>query len=283
MNKYDDMLKCINEQKRGKEQINISDLARVCSLTAESLRKYDRLGILVPYRKENSYRMYSSWELTKILRARQFRSEGASLSDINNLFHLEDPEDGIHLIVQREEEIRREIEEKQKLLQWLEYRKQQLQQFCSNKKSIYKEHSGRIYCCIYMAENTMTAKSGKEMKQLQEWVDAMPYVSVYYIGDRTDHTVSCLGITEEEREMFHLEYLREDFIVPEGDYIAVNDDAYHSREHDTSDHSIISCRNKAAGYGEPLDDVFVIRMYDYIQVNGEYTSVNKMMFAVKNQ
>ena len=79
MEEYETMIDLIKNTRRGKEWFNISDLSRLFNLTSETLRKYEKKHIVEPSRTDNNYRIYSSWEITKIIRARQLKSECSSL------------------------------------------------------------------------------------------------------------------------------------------------------------------------------------------------------------
>lgn len=116
---YEELIQCLNTISKGKEKINISDLAKIFNVSSETLRKYENLNILIPYREDNLYRIYSSWELTKLIRTRQLRMEGYSIKDIEQHFKAIQFEDNLVNIENREIEILREIEEREKLLLWL--------------------------------------------------------------------------------------------------------------------------------------------------------------------
>lgn len=280
MNRYAEIIKQINNSELGKEKINISDLAKIIHVSSEALRKYDKQGIIQAFREDNSYRFYSSWELTKVIRTRQLRLEGNSLEEIYDLFNKDTVHDSVSHIQNKCEELRKEIEEKQRLLKWLEYRMKLIHLY-ESKEDSWIQHESKIYCCVYMVGNTMTPKSGNELKNLLKWMEALPYLSVYYVITKDGKSVSCIGYTEEEKEMFDLDDLIPDFVLPSADYIMSNDYAKHSIEEDTSIESVQRSIDKAYERNLELDNIIIVRMFDYIHIDGVYRSINRMMIPIK--
>ena len=281
MSEFQHVIEILKKSKRGKEKFNISELARIFNITPETLRRYEKKKIIEPQRQENSYRVYSSWEITKIIRARQLRMEGSSLEYVNkNLFVVEWMQD-IERIENRENELMEEIESRQMLLSWLKERKTTIRKFVDRKDDISIEKVEKIYCCIYMVGNTLTDKDSERLKELQKWLDALPYVSVYYIGTSNYITVSVVGITESQRKQYHLEYLVPDFILPDAFYLIHNDNAQHNVSFDTSNESIDRWYNLVRGLNYQAEDLYVIKMIDYFQRDGVYTSYNEMMMPLK--
>lgn len=72
-----------------KEIISITELARLRGVTTETLRHYDRIGLLKPYKiNENSNeRFYSIYQYEKLGTIKELKQLGLSLRDIQNYFH----------------------------------------------------------------------------------------------------------------------------------------------------------------------------------------------------
>ena len=111
---------------------------------------------------------------------------------------------------------------------------------------------------------------------------ALPFVSVYYVGNQAYNTVSCVGITAEERDRYGITYLTPDFILPEQMYLSKFVTAEHSLQHDTSNEVILQGFADIGKRGYPLQDLFVMRVYDYVQKDGLYRSYNKMMIPIRS-
>ena len=271
----------LNLSPRGDKSISISRMADLFSLTAETLRKYDAKGIISAFRDGNEYRKYSSWEVTKLIWARALRAEGYSLDQIAVHTVERVSDDSIRIIEEMQKKIASEIVERQRILKWLEERKRSYRELDSREDEVTVEIQPEIWCCSYLTDNTMAGKKGAEWENLQEWMKALPFVSVYYVGNRAYNTVSCVGITAEERDRYGLTHLTPDFILPEQMYLSKFVIAEHSRQHDTSNEVILQGFADIQERGYPLQDLFVMRVFDYVQKDGLYRSYNKMMIPIR--
>ena len=271
----------LNLSPHGDKSINISRMADLFSLTAETLRKYDAKGIISAFRDGNEYRKYSSWEVTKLIWARALRAEGYSLDQIAAHTVERVSDDSIRIIEEMQKKIASEIVERQRILKWLEERKRSYRELDSRGDEVTVEIQPEIWCCSYLTDNTMAGKKGEDWENLQEWMKALPFVSVYYVGNRAYNTVSCVGITAEERDRYGLTHLTPDFILPEQMYLSKFVIAEHSRQHDTSNEVILQGFADIQERGYPLQDLFVMRVFDYVQKDGLYRSYNKMMIPIK--
>jgi len=65
--------------------LSIGDLASICNVSHKTLRHYDSIGILKPtvVNKENGYRYYSKWQISRITTIKELQSLGISLAEIN--------------------------------------------------------------------------------------------------------------------------------------------------------------------------------------------------------
>lgn len=277
---YEELIQCLNTVSKGKEKINISDLARIFNVSSETLRKYDTQNILIPYREDNLYRIYSSWELTKLIRTRQLRMEGYSIKDIEQHFKAIQFEDNLINIENREREIQHEIEEREKLLLWLKERKQTIRDTQEIKDKVVIRKAERLYCCVYMVDNTMVSKDKKQMNYLKEWLSVLPYLTVYYIGIAGSKVLSCVGVSEREKELYKLNDLVPDFVLPEAEVAVCNMNTYKGEQIDTSNENIMESFEKVQKAGYTHQNIFVIKMIEYTQKDGLYTCLNQAMIPI---
>lgn len=277
---YEALIQCLNTVSKGKEKINISDLARIFNVSSETLRKYDTQNILIPYREDNLYRIYSSWELTKLIRTRQLRMEGYSIKDIEQHFKAIQFEDNLINIENREIEIQHEIEEREKLLLWLKERKQTIRDTQEIKDKVVIRKAEKLYCCVYMVDNTMVSKDKKQMNYLKEWLSVLPYLTVYYIGIAGSKVLSCVGVSEREKELYKLNDLVPDFVLPEAEVAVCNMNTYKGEQIDTSNENIIESFEKVQKAGYTHQNIFVIKMIEYTQKDGLYTCLNQAMIPI---
>lgn len=63
----------------------VAELAKLSGLTERTLRYYDQIGLLVPKRADNGYRMYDSSDVRKLQHIMVLRSCGMELSDISTI------------------------------------------------------------------------------------------------------------------------------------------------------------------------------------------------------
>lgn len=277
---YEALIQCLNTVSKGKEKINISDLARIFNVSSETLRKYDTQNILIPYREDNLYRIYSSWELTKLIRTRQLRMEGYSIKDIEQHFKAIQFEDNLINIENREIEIQHDIEEREKLLLWLKERKQTIRDTQEIKDKVVIRKAEKLYCCVYMVDNTMVSKDKKQMNYLKEWLSVLPYLTVYYIGIAGSKVLSCVGVSEREKELYKLNDLVPDFVLPEAEVAVCNMNTYKGEQIDTSNENIMESFEKVQKAGYTHQNIFVIKMIEYTQKDGLYTCLNQAMIPI---
>lgn len=279
--RYEGIANWIRTAPWGKSNINISELADLFGITAVTLHKYDSQKIIEAFRQDNGYRRYSSWELTKVICVRQLRMEGYSLNEIAARMSRRNGVDTIDQIDAMQKQLQVEIEEKQRLIHWLQHRRQLLMESKAQRADVHIESWSSIYCCAYMAGNTIVKKNGADLAHLKSWMQALPYVSIYYLSTLEGDTVCCVGITEKERQEYQMEHLVPDFILPQSDYAACNLITQHSSNFDTSMESWEEGFRKASELNLPLEDLFVMRVEDYIQQDGIYSSYNHMMIPIR--
>lgn len=67
-----------------KEYYKIGEISKLYNVGTDSLRYYERLGILKPKRDKNDYRMYSIYDIRTLNILRELRSIGFSVTDIKD-------------------------------------------------------------------------------------------------------------------------------------------------------------------------------------------------------
>lgn len=165
----------------GKREIGIFELSDLFCITTEALRKYEKKKILQPRRNKSGYRAYGSWELTKIIRTRQLRQEGFSLDAIAE--RISSPDFcAVKEMESMQQELLRQIEYKKKLIRWLGYQKEKQTAFEKQGDKIQIEHIPEWYCCVYMVDDALVLKEGKDREALKAWLNALPFAHVFYVG-----------------------------------------------------------------------------------------------------
>ena len=97
-----------------KKYLSISELAKLRNVTTETLRHYDRIGLLKPcyVDPENGRRYYSSDQFEILGTIRELRQLGMSLEDIGEYFKDRNLNKSLDILTRRYEILKKEIQEK---------------------------------------------------------------------------------------------------------------------------------------------------------------------------
>ncbi len=100
-----------------KEILTISEFASLRGITAETLRHYDRIGLLKPAFIDSStgYRYYSILQYEQLSTILELRQMGMSLSEIRNFFEDRNPHSALELLTERKLVLQAEIQKLRQL------------------------------------------------------------------------------------------------------------------------------------------------------------------------
>lgn len=100
-----------------KNALSITKLAKLRKLTSETLRYYDRIGLVKPnyVDTKTNYRYYSIRQYEKLGTIRELRQLGMSIDDIIAYFTDRNFEKSVEMLKRHETRLEREIEEKTRL------------------------------------------------------------------------------------------------------------------------------------------------------------------------
>ncbi len=90
-------------------EYNISEVAKMFGISSESLRNYERKGLIAPLRGENGYRTYTKPDIYSLSGIRFLRNAGFSLEDVEKLCRATYDE-GLAIRRTRCQELEKEIE-----------------------------------------------------------------------------------------------------------------------------------------------------------------------------
>lgn len=94
--------KTMNKHKNEEYNLTVSDFAKICGTTRDTLRHYYEKGILVPYvNEENGYHYYASSQIASFYFITIFKNVGCSLNDINILINSPSKEEVSNAISNR--------------------------------------------------------------------------------------------------------------------------------------------------------------------------------------
>lgn len=108
--------------------LSISEFAKLKNITSETLRHYDRIGLLKPaYLTESGHRCYSIRQYEKLGTILELREIGMSLEEIKKYFECRNLQKSIQMLTKYQQKFEEKLEEQiqlnNELLQKLEYLK----------------------------------------------------------------------------------------------------------------------------------------------------------------
>ena len=273
----------LSQYECGKKEVGIFELAELLGVTSEAIRKYENKDIIQPIRDQRGYRKFYSWDLTKIVYARQMRKEGFSLNDISDIAKNNDAQYQVEKIEEMQKILMQEILYRKKLISWLSVQKNEVMHSEQQGDRCVIEHLPALYCCVYMVDETLVDKKGEDREHLKQWLQALPFSSVCYIGEKGQNALSCLTLTEDELRAYNLEHLVPDFIIPERYYAVSYATAEHDDEHDSSEECFLRAFHNAKTLNVKLGGYIIARMIRYVQNGKAYASINKMCVPIDDE
>lgn len=157
----------------------IGDLSYLFNLSAESLRQYERQGIVHPYKKADSpYRYYSAWELAVLSACRQYRALGFSLEESSQMLQEQTPAHVLESLREREEIIEDEIARQCALLRAVRAWRREAEETTSLVGRFELEENVSTYFLPYQYGESLVA-SKEHLECVRQWLSFIPYV---YIG-----------------------------------------------------------------------------------------------------
>ncbi len=85
------------------------DIYQAFGIKRETLRHYERLGIITPEIAPNGYRFYDDWQINLLWDAKRYQAMGFTLAQIRDILHRDGLSDVQELVVARKEEMEREL------------------------------------------------------------------------------------------------------------------------------------------------------------------------------
>ncbi|URZ07415.1 MerR family transcriptional regulator [Clostridium felsineum] len=193
-----------------KELFSIGEFSKICAVSIQALRYYDKIGILKPKSidKETGYRFYSDRQIVIVMIIKQMASLGLSLKEIGEFLHKNDMEDIKYLFKEKRKIIREKINE-------LVYADKSFQLYIDN----INMRNGADFSCIeikkipprkviYFRNIIKLNETGfsklfneaNKMPSRKKWLTKGSYIAIYHgkrvLGEPCDIEV-CMEIEEE--------------------------------------------------------------------------------------
>lgn len=139
--------------------LNITQLARLRNATTETLRHYDRIGLLKPAYVDpaTGYRYYSIEQVESFDTIMDLRGMGLPLKEIQDFMSHRNVAHSYELLSKKAEELRQEIEEKQKMLLQIEQKTTYINMV--KKEQLFSLKQGTV---THIGRRTMVISRAKE-------------------------------------------------------------------------------------------------------------------------
>ncbi|WFD10250.1 MerR family transcriptional regulator [Tepidibacter hydrothermalis] len=100
-----------------KDKLSIGEFAKLRNLTTETLRHYDRIGLLKPIKVDpkTGYRYYSILQYEELGTIKELRELGMSIDEIKKYFDNRNLEQSVNILRDKHEELKNRIKELQQL------------------------------------------------------------------------------------------------------------------------------------------------------------------------
>ncbi|MDB3085642.1 hypothetical protein C4097_14035 [Clostridioides difficile] len=210
-----------------KNYFSIKQAAEIVGMTSESLRHYDRIGIVKPcYRDESSgYRYYSEQELVKLQTIALLKSMDFTLTEIGDILQL----DNLHKVI---EALKQAEENANKKIAYLQYAKEKI-------KRAYTDYENKLNNIDTKKDNFFVMHIPKRVILIS---NNMEHASLKNLWNYHEHFYNQLDTSLESQFLFEdmagmittpeksrlfaicLKYpsVEELTILPEGDYLCAN-------------------------------------------------------------
>ncbi len=108
------------------------DIYQAFGIKRDTLRHYERLGIITPEIAPNGYHLYDDWQINLLWDAKRYQAMGFSLAQIRDILHRDDLSNVQELVVARKDEMERELAYRTMALEEMRVFQQRLAEVESN-------------------------------------------------------------------------------------------------------------------------------------------------------
>lgn len=157
----------------------IGDLARLFNLSTESIRHYERQGLIHPQKAEgSSYRYYQAWDMAVLSACRQYRALGFTLEESAEMLGQHNPGAVLDGLRGREEAIEKEIARQCQMLRTVRAWRREAEAACALMGRFELETNAATRFLPYQYGDELTRDEG-HLSCVREWLGHIPYV---YVG-----------------------------------------------------------------------------------------------------
>lgn len=157
----------------------IGDLAHLFNLSTESIRHYERQGLIHPQKIEgSSYRYYSAWDLAILSACRHYRALGFTLDEGAQLLSENEPSVVLNELCAREQAIEQEIARQCQMLRTIRAWRREAESSCALVGRFELEQNVPTRFLPYQYGDALT-QDETHLACVREWLSYIPYI---YVG-----------------------------------------------------------------------------------------------------
>lgn len=158
--------------------MKIGDLSKLLGISTDTIRLYESLNIISPIREDtNRYREYGEDDICFLLDCLKLKSMGISNKNISHILH-DEPVDFLNIVIrERKKKLKNEIEEKRKLIQYIDKYSELLETIEYNCDNIWIRKVPKKYLLKRGAiEIGYNIDIEKEADIAVEWLKNVPFI-----------------------------------------------------------------------------------------------------------
>lgn len=262
-----------------KTKIGIFELSELFGISPSAIRKYEMKGIILPERdSDNKYRKYSSWEVLKMVYVRGLSRDGFSLKQMSEMMNAERPMDHLEEVEKLQEELAKEIVHKKRLIAYLDWQKKEFMVRQFRKEKLQIEHMPTLLTCELLCKDRIADKDIEGRKNLKEWIQALPFVSLYTVCNKDEVGSVYLGISDENAQKFGLTELKPERIFLEK--MCVTCELRYDKD-EYMGNFMRETFDMVRKSGFEVEDTFILWQHGFFQEKDTYVNYSKAYFPIK--
>ena len=161
------------------ENNTIRELAELFGVTSETLRYYERLGLLNPKREKSGNRLYSHEDFQTFKITREWLQIGCSLKEISDMYENMSIEEHQSELVEKLNETEKQIIFLQRRKKGIEQRLEWAKRCARDKNHFDIDHSPELLWWRY-AKETMIDPEAMESKYREQWMQEFPHAMDFF-------------------------------------------------------------------------------------------------------
>lgn len=175
--------------------MKIGEIAQFLGISSETIRYYEKNGIVQPQRMNNSYREYTAWDIFNLLDCFKYKTMNLSMADIRSLITEEsDPQLFAEAFSRRAEELKESINLQNQLLKYMEKYIGRVRLTHLNVGHYwYTMEPDTVFLPTWKIQNGLYVTPDLKDEMIRDWTMAMPFTdnSIEIIPDQMKN-----GMTE---------------------------------------------------------------------------------------